>query len=81
MRILRSIKVWNGNIDKLNQLECLRSINVDEKTKDVTCHIKDNKTMSSLIAHSGDWLVEYETGMWQRFGDNAHSMLVFNPRS
>ncbi len=78
MRILRSIRVWSDNLDELRKLECLRSVIVDG-VRGITCHIKDNRTTGSLVAHSGDWLVEYETGMWQRFGDTAHSTLVFNP--
>lgn len=29
-----------------------------------------------LIAHTNDWLVEFATGEWQKFGDAAYHQLV-----
>lgn len=80
MRITRSVKVWHDNMKELNKLDCLDFIKTDEKDpKQITCRFKDGMTQGSQVAHTGDYLVQYETGLWQRFGANVYASLVFNP--
>ena len=46
---------------------------------DITVRFKDDATDGSPIARTGDWLVQYKTGKWQRFGNNVYQSLSFNP--
>lgn len=65
---------------ELEKLDCLAFVKTDDKDpKQITCRIKDGMTQGSPVAHTDDFLVQYETGLWQRFGANAHASLVFNP--
>lgn len=79
MNIKYSIKVHKDNLEKLQTLKCLQSIDVSEDGNHVTCQFKDNKTRGSLIARTGDWLVEFASGEWQRYGSEAYATLCWNP--
>lgn len=46
---------------------------------EITVRFKDEVTDGSPIAHTGDWLVQYKTGKWQRFGNNVYQSLSFKP--
>lgn len=79
MDIKYSIRVHKNNLETLKTLKCLQSVSVSEDGKAVTCQFKDNKTRGSLIARTGDWIVEYATGEYQRFGNEAYQRLCWNP--
>lgn len=67
MKIIYSIKVHIDHLKTLQGLKCLQSVDVGEDGKSI-----DNKTRGSLIARTNDWLVEFSTGEWQKFGDAAY---------
>lgn len=79
MKIIYSIKVHRDNLKTLQGMKCLQYVDVGEDGKSITCQFKDNKTRGCLIAHTNDWIVEFETGEWQKFGDAAYQQLVWNP--
>lgn len=79
MKIIYSIKVHRDHLKTLQGLKRLQSVDVGEDGKSITCQFKDNKTRGCLIAHTNDWLVEFATGEWQKFGDAAYQQLVWNP--
>lgn len=79
MKIIFSIRVHRDNLERLRQLKCLQSVDVSEDGKKITCQFKDNKTRGSLIARTGDWLVEFSSGLWQRYGNEAYQGLCWNP--
>lgn len=79
MKILKSVRVHKDNLEKLKTLQCLQSVSTSEDGRQVVCRFKDNKTRGSLIARTDDWLVEFETGEWQRYGSEAYSTLVWSP--
>lgn len=82
MKITRSIRVWSKNKDELLKLDCLEFVREDARDKkQITCRFKNGVTQGSPIAHTGDYLVQYETGKWQRVGANVISTLVFNPKA
>ena len=66
MDIIQQIRVQAQNIEVLKNLDCVRDIKTDGNK--ITVYLKDNKTLGNLIALTDEWLVEYRTGMWQRFG-------------
>ncbi len=80
MKITRSVKVCRGNMKELEQLDCLAFIKTDEKDKrHITCRLKNSATQGFPVAHTGEYLVQYETGMWQRVGAGVYASLVFKP--
>lgn len=82
MNIIKSIRVWRNNIDELRSLDCLEFVIVSQdrnRRMDITVRFKDEATDGSPIARTGDWLVQYKTGKWQRFGNNVYQSLSFNP--
>lgn len=79
MKVIYSIKVHSDNLKTLQGLKCLQSVDVGEDGTSITCQFKDNKTRGSLIARTNDWIVEFATGEWQKFGDSAYHQLVWNP--
>lgn len=82
MKITRNIRVWSGNKDELLKLDCLDFVREDANDKkQITCRFKNGVTQGSPIAHTGDYLVQYETGKWQRVCANVIGTLVFNPKA
>lgn len=82
MKIKRSVRVWSGNKNELLKLDCLEFVREDEKDKkQITCRFKNGMTQGSPVAHTGDYLVQYESGKWQRIGANVIDTIVFNPGS
>lgn len=82
MNIVKSVRVWRNNIEELRSLDCLEFVNVSEDRyhrMEITVRFKDEVTDGSPIAHTGDWLVQYKTGKWQRFGSNIYQSLSFSP--
>lgn len=79
MKVIYSIKVHRDNLKTLQGLKCLQSVESVKMANQITCQFKDNKTRGCLIAHTNDWLVEFATGEWQKFGDAAYQQLVWNP--
>jgi len=79
MKIIDSVRVHRDDLPKLRKLKYLQRIDVSEDEKEITVQIKDNCTRGSLIARTGDYIVQYATGEVQRFGCDAYSSLVKNP--
>ena len=78
MKVIYSIKVHKDNVLQLKKLDCFTSVSEDATGK-VICQFKDSKTRGSMIARTGDYVVQFESGEWQRFGIEAYSSLVKNP--
>lgn len=82
MNIIKSVRVWRDNIEQLRSLDCLEFVNVSKdrlRRTSITVRFRNGATDGSPIAHTGDWLVQYKTGKWQRFGNNVYKSLSFNP--
>lgn len=78
MKVIYSIKVHRDNLEKLQKLDCFSSVGTDT-SGNIVCQFKDNKTRGSLIARTGDYIVQFGSGEWQRFGSEAFSLLIKNP--
>ena len=78
MKAIQHIKIERRNIEKLKALDCIRKIEED-KTGDITCYLHPESTCGLPIAKEGEYLVQFETNMWQRFGAIAYLALVSNP--
>lgn len=77
MKIDYSIKVTRENIHAIKALSCVASISEDGQT----VKLKPDATRGGIILHSGDWLVRFKNGLYQRFGSAAYDRLVTNPDS
>lgn len=78
MKLKQHIKIEKRNIEKLKALDCIRRIDED-KTGNITCYLHPKSTCGLPIAKEGEYLVQFETNMWQRFGAIAYLALVSNP--
>jgi hypothetical protein len=80
MNVIYSIRVYKGNINVLKTLKCFESVSMSGDG-DIICQFKPNKTRGNLIARSGDWVVEYSTGEYQRYGSEAYNRLFRTPNA
>ena len=78
MKAIQHIKIERRNIEKLKALDCIRKIEED-KTGNITCYLHPESTCGLPIAKEGEYLVQFETNMWQCFGAIAYLALVSNP--
>lgn len=80
MKIIQHVKVWRKTVGELKTLDCVETVSVNPADpKAVTVRLFDSKTRGHRFAHTGDYLVKFETGLWQRFGCNAFQALHLNP--
>ena len=79
MKVIYSIKVHRDNLQQLQKLRYLARVDVGDDGKSITVQIKDNCTRGSLIARTGDYIVQFSTGEVQRYGCEAYANLVKNP--
>ena len=78
MKSIQHIKIERRNIEKLKALDCIRKIEED-KTGNITCYLHPESTCGLPIAKEGEYLVQFESKLWQRFGSSAYLALVSNP--
>lgn len=77
MKITHSIHITPSTYDKLFELPCVSSVvQTDSLRRSVTVCLVPSLTEGRLRAYTGDWLVEYESGMWQCFGAEAYQRLA-----
>lgn len=80
MKITQYIKVWRKTVRKLEELDCVEAVSVDPaEPKAVTVKLLDGTTRGCRYAHTGDYLVKFASGQWQRFGSGAFMALCLNP--
>ena len=51
----------------------------DEDTGEIICYLRPESTFGLPIVREGEYLVQFETKLWQRFGSSAYLALVSNP--
>ena len=79
MKAIQHIKIEKQNIGKLEALDCIRKIERDEDTGEIICYLRPESTFGLPIVREGEYLVQFETKLWQRFGSSAYLDLVSNP--
>lgn len=75
MKIIQKIHIHTSNIETLKTLECVERIEQDHNGL-LVLHIRKSCTKGVTIARSGDWLVQYSNGQWQRFGASAFNLII-----
>jgi len=63
MKIKKTIKIERKNLNELASLECVKKATV-----------KGSRTL-----HGGEYLVQYDCGLYQRYGEEAIMRLVNTP--
>lgn len=79
MKIIKTIKIDKSNIEEISSLECVESI--DWWHDDTLVVQLDNKfTRGRQTLMQGDYLCQFESGLWQRYGAEAMNRALMNPR-
>lgn len=79
MKITKHVKVASDTYGTLAKLPCVASVARSPSGR-ITVLLSPEYTSGTLLAHTGDYLVRYASGQWQRFGSEAFFRLVTNPR-
>ena len=77
MIVVKIIKINRVNLDALSKLDCIEYIK--HRADGLVVRLKEEYTNGSVMLHSEDYLVEFENGLYQRFGSEAIQRLVKNP--
>lgn len=78
MKAKRYIQINAKTYETLFSLECVTAVQRDPRGHIIVC-LSPSATRGSLRARTGDWLVQFASGEWQRFGSEAYQRLVANP--
>ena len=79
MRIIKTVKVSPENYEALFALPCVTSVTRDGDLSIIVTLSKEH-TRGNLRAASGDYIVQFASGEWQRFGPVAFNHLTLNPK-
>ena len=77
MNVKKAIRIRKENICDISKLECVE--NVVEKDGDIKVTLKPEHTDGRLEAVKDEYLVQWGSGKWQRFGEAAFNHLYKNP--
>lgn len=76
MKIKKTIKIERKNLNELASLECVEKATVKGNH---TVRLKEEYTKGSRTLHGGEYLVQYDCGLYQRYGEEAILRLVNTP--
>lgn len=77
MKVKKTIRIRKENIRELKKLECVESI--EQNGRDILVRLKPEHTEEKQEAFKDEYLVQWNNGMWQRFGEAAFNHLYKNP--
>lgn len=77
MKIKRSIKIAKDTVAELEALDCVNSVAVSGS--EILVILSDVNNKGNTIAHKGDFLCQFDSGLWQRFGSEAMNRTYKNP--
>lgn len=78
MDVKKYIEVTCRNYKELKKLECVKDIQLKSGTE-LELTIKPECTQGMPIVREGDYLVQFASGSWQRFGSEAFLKLNLLP--
>lgn len=74
MYVKKQIKICKENLELLRSLPAVRSVVVGDGGRNIKIRLHDDS-----VLHKGDYLVQFASGLWQRFGAVAVNNLVMRP--
>ncbi len=75
MKIIKSIRIEESNLDEIKSLPCVEHVTTDP----LTVRLKDGYTDGRQTATKMQFLCQFETEKWQVFGHDAEANLHYNP--
>lgn len=80
MKIVRTIRVRKENLAEISALDCVRRIDI-EANGEIIVHLRPESTEGRLTVRKDEYLIQWETGGWQRCGAEALNLIYKNPGS
>lgn len=77
MKVKKTIKIERKNLNELASLDCVENSTV--KGNQITVRLKEEYTKGSRTLHEGEYLVQYDCGLYQRYGEEAILRLLNTP--
>lgn len=75
MKVILDIHFNGKNINDIFKLPCVKSVTKDKNDKPEVL-LKRESTNGRLIAHIGDHICQYESGLWQVYGSEAADKII-----
>lgn len=73
MKVKKTIRIRKENIRELKKLECVESI--EQNGRDILVHLNPEYTEGKQEAVRDEYLVQWGSGKWQRFGERQRSII------
>ena len=78
MKVIYSIRIKRNKIDELRKLDIVESVDLTTDGN-IVVSLKPELTDGKLEAAKDEYLVQWESGKWQRYGSVAYDLLCLNP--
>lgn len=73
MKVKKTIRIRKENIRELKKLECVESI--EQNGRDILVRLNPEYTEGKQEAVRDEYLVQWGSGKWQRFGEAAFTII------
>ena len=80
MKVIKSIRITKDTIDTLKRLDVVENVSTTP-SRNIVVRLKPELTEGKLEAAKNEYLVQWESGKWQRYGSIAYDLLFHNPQS
>lgn len=77
MKVIYSIRIKRNKIDELRKLDIVESVDL-ATDGNIVVRLKPEFTDGKLEAAKDEYLVQWESGKWQRYGSVAYDLLCLN---
>ena len=78
MKVIYSIRIKRDKINELRKLDIVESVDLTTG-ENIIVRLKPELTDGKLEATKDEYLVQWESGKWQRHGTVAYDLLCLNP--
>lgn len=78
MKAIKHIRIKKETVSELQKLDAVEKVEL-MPDGEIMVLLKQEATEGRREAFKGEYLVQWENGLWQRFGDAAFQTLLKNP--
>lgn len=78
MKAIKHIRIKKETVSEILRLDAVERVDISHG-ENITVLLKREFTEGRREAFKGEYLVQWENGLWQRFGDAAFQILLKNP--